>query len=78
MLSRVELVVFFGVVCRWCAVLEPGDLSTKRSTVAKVLAIYGALEPHGRGTEKQWAFPAERFAVAGDRDMDSHLPWELI
>ena len=74
MLFRVEPIVFFGVVCRWCAVLEPEVLSTTRSTGAESLHTRVAMEPHGRGADKQWAFPAGRPAVAGDRDMDVNLP----
>ena len=71
MLLRVKLIVFFGVVCRWCAVLEFGILSTKCSTVAEGLAFLGTIEPHGRGAEKQWASPAGGFAAAGGGNMDA-------
>ena len=78
MLLRVDLIIFFGVVCRWCAVFESKVLSTAHSTVAESLAALGALEPHGQGADKQWAVPAGRLAVAGDRDMDADLPRKLI
>eukprot|EP00614_Pseudopedinella_elastica_P032764 CAMPEP_0172625458 /NCGR_PEP_ID=MMETSP1068-20121228/144016_1 /TAXON_ID=35684 /ORGANISM="Pseudopedinella elastica, Strain CCMP716" /LENGTH=105 /DNA_ID=CAMNT_0013434761 /DNA_START=70 /DNA_END=385 /DNA_ORIENTATION=+ len=77
MTIRVGLIVFFGVVCRWCGVFESGVLSTKRPTVATSLATLGALDPHGRGTNKQRAFPTGGFTVAGDRGMDADLPREL-
>ena len=75
---RVEPVVFFGVVFRWCAVLESEVLSTERLTVTESPGALGAAEPHGRGADKQWAFSAGRFAVAVDRDMDVNLPWGVI
>ena len=78
MLLRVELIVFVGVVFRWCAVLESDVLSAKRSAVAESLGALGALEPHGRGADKQWAFLAERFVVAVDRELDVNLAWGVI
>ena len=77
-LFRVELIVFFGVVIRWCAVLESVVLSTKRPTAAESLGSLGAMEPHGRGADKQRAFLAGGFAVAGDRDMGVNPAWGLI
>ena len=74
MLLRVEPIVVFGVVSRWCAVPESGVLSAKRSMVAESLGALVAMESHGRGTDGQWAFPAGRLAVAADRDMDVNLP----
>ena len=77
-LFRVELIVFFGVVFRCCAVLESEVLSTKRSMAAGSLGALGAMKPYERGADKQWVFPAERFAVAGGHDLDVNLPWGLI
>ena len=74
MLFRVELTAFFGVVFRWCAVLEFEVMSTRRLAVAASLAFLGAMEPHGRKADGQLAPPAQRFAVAGGRDMDPNLP----
>ena len=36
------------------------------------------MEPLGRGADKQWAFPAERCALAVDRDMDVNLARGVI
>ena len=46
--------------------------------VAESLATLRAQEPHGRGSEKQWAMTAGRFASAGDRDIDFNIPWAWI
>ena len=52
MVFRAELIVFSGVVYRWCAVLESEVSCTERSTAAESLGTVGAMEPHGRGTDK--------------------------
>ena len=70
MLFQVEPIVFIGVVCRWCAALESEDLSKERPAVADCLGTLGAMEAHGRGTDKQWDFSANKFAVAGCRGTD--------
>ena len=49
---RVGLRGLFGVICRWCAVLESEVLSTNLSSAAGSMAIYGA---------QQWANPARLF-----------------
>ena len=72
MLFRVELIVFFSPVFRCAPLLESEILSTKSPSVAGSLAFLGAMEPHGRGADKQLAPPARKFAVAGDRDMDAN------
>ena len=72
-LFQVEPINLFAAVVVWCAVKESEVLSMKRSTVAESPAL-GAIEPHGRGADMQWAFPAGRLAVAVDRDMDVNLP----
>ena len=60
MLFRVELFVFVGVEFRWCAVvLESEVLSAKHSTAAESRGTLGAMEPHERGADKQWAFQQE-------------------
>ena len=74
-LFRVALVVFFVVVCRWCAVPSSEVLSAKRSAVFESLGASGAVDPHVRGSEQQWTFPAGRFVVAVDCDMDVNLQW---
>ena len=76
---RLGHIFFFGVICRWCAVLESEVMSTGLSRVfAGSLATLRAQEPHGRGSEKQWAMTAGRFASAGDRDIDFNIPWAWI
>ena len=74
---RVRLSVFFGVIYRWCAVLESEVLSTKLSSAAEDLAPLGAQDPHGRVTEKRWA-PAGIFVVACGRDMDFSAIWAWV
>ena len=59
-LFRVELLVFFVVVCRWCVVPLSEVLSAKHSTVFKSPGAFGAMDPHGRGSDKQRAFPAKK------------------
>ena len=78
MLFRVELIVFFGVSCRWCDVYISEAPRKKRLAVAGGLASFGAREPHGKGAGRQQALPAGIFAEAGDRDMDAGFSWEWI
>ena len=78
MLFRVEPIILVEDVYRWCAVLESEVLSAMPSAVAESHDALGAVEPHGRGADRQWAFPAGKCAVAVDRDLDANLPWGLI
>ena len=50
----------------------------KRSAVFESLGASGALDRHVRGSEQQWTFPAGRFVVAVDCDMDDNLQWVLV
>ena len=73
-LFRVDLIVFFVVVCRWCVVPLSEVLSTKRSTVFELLGALGTIEPHGQRSDLQLTgAPGERLAVAVDRDVDFFL-----
>ena len=78
MLFRVELIDFVEVVFRWCVVLESEVSRAKRSVVAESLGTLGAMEPHGRGADKQWAFSSGSCAAAVDLDLNVDLPWGLI
>ena len=74
MLFRIELTDFFGAIFCWCGVFESEVLIEQRSTVAKSLGTLGAMGPHGQGADTHLAFPAGRYAVAVDRDMDFNTP----
>ena len=77
-LFRVEPADFFIAVCRWCVVPLSGVLSAKHSTVFESPGAFGAMDPHGRGVDKQWTFPEGRLVVALDCDTDVSFPWRVI